>query len=75
MMALNLPRPEKVRTPLLVLGSSGDIFLASSEVEATARAYNTRAEFFPDMGHAMMLDVGWQAVADRIMEWFDGQGL
>lgn len=75
MMALNLPRPEKVRTPLLVLGSTGDIFLASSEVEATAKAYNTRAEFFPDMGHAMMLDVGWQAVADRIMEWFDEQGL
>lgn len=75
MMALNLPRPEKVDTPMLVLGASGDNLIASSEVEATAEAYHTLAEFFPDMGHAMMLDVGWQAVADRILGWLGERGL
>jgi len=75
MMALNLPRPEKVNTPMLVLGTTDDNLITSSEVEATAKAYNTRAEFFPDMGHAMMLDVGWQAVADRILGWLSEQGL
>jgi pimeloyl-ACP methyl ester carboxylesterase len=75
MMVLNLPRPEKVNTPLLVLGAADDNLISSGEVEATARAYDTRAEFFPDVGHAMMLDVGWQAVADRILGWLSEQGL
>jgi pimeloyl-ACP methyl ester carboxylesterase len=75
MMALDLPRPEKVKIPMLVLGTNDDRLIASSEVEATAKAYNTHAEFFPDMGHAMMLDIGWQAVADRILAWLNEQGL
>jgi hypothetical protein len=40
-----------------------------------ARAYRTEAEFFPDMGHNMMLEPGWQAVAERIDSWLGGQGL
>jgi len=75
MLALDLPRPEKVHTPLLVLGTKADNLIACGEVEATARAYHTQAEFFPGMGHAMMLDAGWQAVADRILAWLDAQGL
>lgn len=72
---LNLPRPEKINTPMLVLGTTADAQVTSDEVEVTAKAYNTRAEFFPDMGHAMMLDIGWQAVADRILDWLNQQGL
>lgn len=75
MVALNLPQPEKVNAPMLVLGATDDNLITPSEVEATAKAYNTRAEFFPDMGHAMMLDIGWQAVADRILDWLNEQGL
>ena len=46
-----------------------------AEVEDTARAYHTPAEVFPDMGHDMMLEPGWQAVAERIDGWLSGQGL
>jgi pimeloyl-ACP methyl ester carboxylesterase len=75
MVALDLPRPEKVNIPMLVLGTTDDNLIASREIEATAKAYNTCAEFFPDMGHAMMLDIGWQAVADRILDWLNKQAL
>jgi hypothetical protein len=44
-------------------------------VLATARAYHTEAEFFPDMGHNMMLEPGWAAVAERIHTWLVAQGL
>ncbi len=30
---------------------------------------------FPDMGHDMMLEDGWQAVADRILSWLHEKGL
>ena len=33
------------------------------------------AEFLPDMGHAMLLDTGWQAVVDRILRWLNERGL
>jgi pimeloyl-ACP methyl ester carboxylesterase len=72
---LNLPRPKRVQTPLLVLGAVNDRVFPPAEVEATARAYNTQARLFPDMAHDMMLEAGWQAVADTILEWLDKRGL
>ena len=75
MMLLSLPRPRRVTTPLLVLGAGDDMLISAGEVEATARAYGTEAEFFPDMGHDMMLEDGWQAVADRILAWLDERNL
>jgi hypothetical protein len=42
---------------------------------ATARAYRTKAEFFPNMGHDMMLEPGWVAVAERIHTWLGTHGL
>ncbi|MEJ2309307.1 MAG: alpha/beta fold hydrolase [Gammaproteobacteria bacterium] len=75
MMALNLPRPERVQTPLLVLGAADDCLISPAEVDATARAYGTRAEVFPGMAHDMMLEAGWRAVADRILGWLNEQGL
>ena len=58
MMFMNLPQPAKVNTPMLVLGATEDSLIIPNEVRATAKAYNTHAEFFPDIGHAMMLDNG-----------------
>ena len=51
-----------------------DGILTERELHATARAYHARAEVFPDMGHDMMLEPGWQAVAERIDSWLSGQG-
>ncbi|HIE17880.1 MAG TPA: alpha/beta hydrolase [Dehalococcoidia bacterium] len=75
MLGLELPRLKKVETPLLVLGAAKDTMFYPSEVEATAHAYNTRAEIFPNMAHDMMLEAGWQSVADRIISWLEKQGL
>lgn len=56
-------------TPVLVLGAEEDCFISPGLVRATAGAYGTEAEIFPRMGHAMMVDKGWQQVADRILQW------
>lgn len=72
---LNLPRPARVRAPLLVLGAQHDGAHTADEVRATARAYRTEAEFFPGMGHDMMLERGWAAVAQRIHRWLSARGL
>jgi pimeloyl-ACP methyl ester carboxylesterase len=72
---LSLPKPQRVTTPLLVLGAECDACFSQDEIRKTARAYGTEAVFFPDMGHNMMLESGWQAVAERIDGWLNGRGL
>lgn len=74
-LLLELPKPQRVTTPVLVLGADLDGAHTHKEVRATARAYRTEAEFFPDMGHNMMLEPGWEAVAERIDSWLGTRGL
>ncbi len=72
MVALDLPRPANVKTPVLVLGVARDNMIAPREIEATGRAYNTEAEIIPDVAHNSMLEERWQSVADRILSWLNG---
>jgi pimeloyl-ACP methyl ester carboxylesterase len=69
MVALNLPKPAKVKTPLLVLGVALDNMIRPSEIEATARAYHTRAVIIAGVAHNSMVDPRWQAVGERILAW------
>jgi pimeloyl-ACP methyl ester carboxylesterase len=71
MVALDLPKPVKVKTPLLVLGAARDNMLEPSEIEATARAYHTQFEIIPDVAHNSMLETRWRTVAERILVWLN----
>ena len=68
-------KPARVTTPLLVLGAENDQAVVNGDVHATARAYRVRAEFFPGMGHNMMLEPGWPDVAERIDAWLTSRGI
>lgn len=57
--------------PILVLGAENDFFISPTMVEATAQVYGTCAEIIPNLAHAMMLEAGWQIVADRILSWLE----
>jgi len=75
MLAFSLPRPQKVSTPMLVLGGAADTMFHPAETKATARAYHTQAQIFPNMAHDMMLEAGWQSVAERILGWLKERNL
>ena len=75
MLGLNLPKPQRVKTPILVLGAGNDASFSQRQIGATAGAYHTQATIFPDMNHAMMLEAGWQDVADQIIAWLTEKGL
>jgi pimeloyl-ACP methyl ester carboxylesterase len=68
-------RSKRVSTPMLVLGAADDGMVTTAEVRATARAYQTDAEFFAGMGHNMMLEPGWATVAERIHAWLQTRDL
>jgi pimeloyl-ACP methyl ester carboxylesterase len=69
MVALDLPNPLTVKTPLLILGVARDNMLDPSEIEATARAYHARFDIIPDVAHNSMLEPRWETVAERILVW------
>jgi pimeloyl-ACP methyl ester carboxylesterase len=75
MAAFNLVKAARVTTPLLVLGGEQDATYRPSEVRATARAYGTEASIIPNIGHEMMLEPGWETVADHILSWLTERGL
>jgi alpha-beta hydrolase superfamily lysophospholipase len=68
LIAIIRPRPEQVPVPVLVLGAHRDSIITPAEVAATAAAYRTTPTLFPT-AHDMMLDDGWQEVADHILQW------
>ena len=61
--------PRRIRVPVLIMGAERDRFFTAAEMRRTAAAYDTRAEMVAGIGHDMMLDRGWQQVADRIDTW------
>ncbi|MGE3310349.1 MAG: alpha/beta hydrolase [Limisphaerales bacterium] len=66
--------PQPTRSPstrVLVLGGGADRAVSRSAVESVAEAHDCDAEFFEGMGHDMMLDPNWRAVADRIHRWIE----
>ena len=75
MTVLHLPRPARVTAPLLVLAAECDGMFTPDEQRTTARAYRTEAEVFPDIGHDMMLEPAWEAIAQRIHTWLGSHGL
>ncbi|HEY1841255.1 MAG TPA: alpha/beta hydrolase [Mycobacterium sp.] len=70
-----LPDARRVTAPMLVLGAKDDSSRIDGDASALAGIYQADVEIFPDMGHVMMLEPGWQAVAERIDGWLTAQGL
>jgi pimeloyl-ACP methyl ester carboxylesterase len=63
------PRHRRVQVPMLVLGAEHDGFFTAGEMRRIAAAYGTEAEIVRGIGHNLMLDQGWEKVADRIDAW------
>lgn len=74
MLALDLVKTEQVnRVPMLALGAEHDTIVSQRQIRRTAAVYGAEAEIFPDIGHDMMLEPKWQAVAERIAGWLTAQ--
>lgn len=71
---LDLPRPDRVRVPVQVLGAGNDSIFTPYEIKATATAYRAAPVMFENMAHDMMLEPEWQRVADAILSWLVATG-
>ena len=54
-------------TPVTVLEAGTDTIFSTAEIEKTAKAYGKKAKIFENMAHDIMLDDGWETVADYVI--------
>ena len=65
-----LPQVWRMKRPrLLFLGGERDELVPPFLVQLGAKSFGAEAEIFPGLGHALMLEAGWQAVAERLVAW------
>ncbi|MGQ9372093.1 alpha/beta hydrolase [Azospirillum sp. ST 5-10] len=57
--------------PVLVMGAGKDVLIPPDQVRSTARLLRTDPRMFPGMGHAMMLEPGWEEVAGAVHDWLE----
>lgn len=76
MAGLEPPRLKGVTLPpVLVMGGHDDALIPPAFVRSTARAYGVSPNILEDVGHVMMLDVGWESVAQTVFDWMVDSGL
>ena len=74
-MTFCLPNPRKVRDPILLVGAMNDMIFSQGQMEATAKAYHSKAQMLSNTAHDVMLEDRWQDAADIILNWLKGQTL
>lgn len=72
---LDLPRLPDRLPPALVLGGERDTLIPPPFLATTARAFAADLQIFPEMAHAMMLEMNWRSVADGILKWLGEIGV
>jgi pimeloyl-ACP methyl ester carboxylesterase len=60
--------------PIMVIGGDNDQLIPPAFIRSAARLLGTSADLLPGLGHALMLEPGWDDVAGRIDGWLTAQG-
>ena len=67
-LALGKPRP-----PTLVLGAEKDVLFSAAEARTSAALLGAEFRLLPGLGHAIMLDAGWESAATAIAQWLESR--
>jgi pimeloyl-ACP methyl ester carboxylesterase len=75
MSGWGLPSPWMAkRPPTLVLGAEKDALIPAAQARGTANLLGAEYRELPALGHALMLDEGWETAAQSIAGWLEEKG-
>lgn len=63
--------PAKVRVPVLVVGGLRDRIVSRKLLEFTARRYGADLRTYPNNGHWLLQEPGWEAIAADVAAWLE----
>ena len=66
-----MARPESIGAPILALAGGRDVIHPPATVREAARRLGARFEVLDDMSHWLPAEPGWEAVADRCLDWIE----
>ncbi len=72
LLALRFPR-RRPSLPVLAVGGELDAVFAPTLLKFTAARWSGEVAVIPRAGHTIMLDVHWEAAAERICAWLEQQ--
>jgi len=58
--------------PTMLMAAGLDQVVAGRDFERTARRFNSALKIYPNSGHDLMLDVGWEKALDDMLQWVEG---
>ncbi|MEO8487346.1 MAG: alpha/beta hydrolase [Betaproteobacteria bacterium] len=68
-LRLHWVTPERNGAHLTVIGAGGDRISTPDDARATARHHGVEATIVPGLAHMLMLEPGWDLVAEAIARW------
>jgi pimeloyl-ACP methyl ester carboxylesterase len=71
MIALNLPRHDQVKIPIMVAGGEKDFLVSETATRKMASLYGTEAFIVPNGPHNLMMEEGWENLAGAIATFLD----
>ena len=60
---------------MIILGSKGDKVINYKTIYKMAALYNSKYIVYDDIGHDMMLDLGWENVAKNIIKYISDSSI
>lgn len=73
-LRLHWAPPERDGRPMCVIGAEGDRICTVEDVRATAAHYGVEATILSGLAHMLMLEPGWEVVAEALDAWLDNLG-
>jgi len=59
--------------PMLVMAAGRDAFFSTGLMQDMARHYRAELAIFPELAHAMMLELNWRQAADALLHWLEAR--
>lgn len=69
MLLLDRPRPRTLEERVLVVAAGDDAIFDAADAAETARRWEADLTTVEGIGHDLMLDTGWEQVADLVADW------
>lgn len=63
----------RVKCPMLVIAAGDDHFIPKGIIERIAQRYDAPLKVFEERGHMIVIEPGWQEVADTVERWIREQ--